>query len=347
MHPTLRTRHPLILSKRDIGGGRDTWLMRSGDDYWRSCAGAAAVKGVLAPPPGEPGIAPLPALADAQSDGGAPVRLARYAVDRAVADLVRHVWVPRWQLPAGVVVEQGVLEYPSANLVIEADAAALYGPELGRGHQRLEGAGWAFGALLQPGVARRLVTVPMRGLIGGSVPLQQLRVTDATGLARDVRVAVEAGDDAVAVAAFEAWLAAQALVVDDDARLVRHVVELAEDDRTILRAEDLADASGVGLRTLQRLVRDQLGLTPKWLIRRYRMQEAAAALAAPDTPSLADLAAQLGFTDQAHLTREFRAVIGETPRRYALAAAAARHPSSQPAAPAAVSADEARLGSPG
>ncbi len=243
---------------------------------------------------------------------------------------------------AGVVVEQGVLEYPSANLVIEAEAAALYGPALGRGHQRLEGTGWAFGALLQPGVARLLVAAPMRTLIGGSVPLQQLRVTDAAALARDVRVAVDAGDDAAAVARFESWLVAQALVVDDDARLVRRVVELAEQDRTILRAEDLASASGLGLRTLQRLVRDQLGLTPKWLIRRYRMQEAAAALAAPDAPSLAELAAELGFTDQAHLTREFRAVIGETPRRYALAAsAAARHASSQPAAPAAASADAA------
>ena len=84
------------------------------------------------------------------------MRLARYAVDGTLADLVRHVWVPRWQLPPGEVVEQGVLDYPSANLVIEADAAALHGPEAGRSHRRLEGTGWAFGALLQPGVARLL-----------------------------------------------------------------------------------------------------------------------------------------------------------------------------------------------
>ncbi len=297
--------------------------MRAEDDYWRSRAGASAVKGVLATAPGAPGIAPLPALADAQVDADAPVRLARHAVGEAVADLVRHVWVPRWRLAPGVVVEQGVLDYPSANLVIEADAAGLYGPELGRSHRRLHGTGWAFGALLQPGVARLLVAGPMRSLIGGSVPFDELRVTDAAGLARDVRAAVAAGDDAAAIEAFEAWLAAQSLVVDDDARLARRVVELAEHDRSILRAEDLARASGLGLRTLQRLVREQLGLTPKWLIRRYRMQEAAAALAAPDAPSLADLAAELGFTDQAHLTREFRAVIGETPRRYAVAAESA------------------------
>jgi AraC-like DNA-binding protein len=54
------------------------------------------------------------------------------------------------------------------------------------------------------------------------------------------------------------------------------------------------------------------------------MQEAAAALAEPHPPALTDLAASLGFADQAHLSREFRAVIGETPRRYALAAQASR-----------------------
>jgi AraC-like DNA-binding protein len=324
MSATLRMPRPAVLDERDIGGSRDTGGMpaASSEEYWRSRAGVPAVRGVLAPQAGSLGVAPLPGVADAQVDGEAPVRLARLPVGPAVAELVRHVWIPRWQLPPGMVVEQGVLEYPSANLVIEAESAALYGPELGRGVQRLDGAGWAFGALLQPGVARLLVPGPMRVLIGGSVPLGELRVTDAAAMTRDIRAAVGAGDDTRALAVFEAWLAAQHVELGEDARLVRRVVELAEGDRTILRADDLAAASGLGLRSLQRLVREQLGLTPKWLIRRYRMQEAAAALAGPDAPALAELAASLGFADQAHLTREFRAVIGETPRRYALAAQA-------------------------
>jgi AraC-like DNA-binding protein len=294
------------------------------DDYWRSRAGVPAVKGVLASPAGQPGLAPLPSAADRQADEGAPVRLARLAVAPEVAELVRHIWIPRWNLPPGVVVEQGVLEYPSANLVIEAGTAALHGPELVRGHRRLEGTGWAFGALLQPGVARLLVPGPMRALIGRSIAIDELRMTDATALVDAIRSSVAAGDDVAARSAFESWMLAQHLVLDDDSRLVRRVVELAENDRAILRAEDLARASGLGLRSLQRLVREQLGLTPKWLIRRYRMQEAAGALAASDAPALADLAASLGFADQAHLTREFRAVIGETPRRYAAAASATR-----------------------
>jgi AraC-like DNA-binding protein len=207
--------------------------------------------------------------------------------------------------------------------VIEADAAGLYGPELGRSHRRLEGNGWAVGALLQPGVARLLVAGPMRALIGGAVPLDELRVADAAASRATCAPPPRPATTRQPSRSSRRGSPPSRSCVDDDARLVRRVVELAEHDRSILRAEDLARASGLGLRTLQRLVREQLGLTPKWLIRRYRMQEAAAALAAPDAPSLADLAAELGFADQAHLTREFRAVIGETPRRYALAAASA------------------------
>ncbi|GAA1961654.1 hypothetical protein GCM10009717_30500 [Agromyces allii] len=296
----------------------------TGDEYWRSRAGAA-VKGVLAGPAGEPGIAPLAeAAAEQASSPAAPVRLARHAVSADLAQLVRHVWIPRWRLPPGVVIEQGVLEYPSANLVIDATSAALHGPALGRGFQRLEGDGAALGALLQPGVSRRLVPGAVRALIGSSMPLAELRGVDAASaaaLAADIRSALDADDDAGALDAFEHWLRGLHLELDADAALVGRIVELAETDRSIVRAEQLAESAGLGLRALQRLVREQLGLTPKWLIGRYRMQEAAQVLAAPDAPPLADLAASLGFADQAHFSRQFRAVIGETPRAYARAAA--------------------------
>ncbi|MGI9822671.1 helix-turn-helix domain-containing protein [Agromyces sp. Marseille-Q5079] len=297
------------------------------DDYWRRRAGGAATKGVLANAPGEPGIAPLAdAAAEQAVSPDAPVRLARHAVGDDLAHLVRHVWIPRWNLPPGVVIEQGVLEYPSSNLVIDATSAALHGPALGRGFQRLEGSGAAFGVLLQPGVAHLLVAGRMSALVGSSIPLDALRVShDAStaSLPQRVRAAVDAGDDAVAIAAFEHWLRAQRLEPDADADLLRRIVDLAETDRGILRVDQLADAVGVSARALQRLVHEQLGLTPKWLIGRYRMQEAAQRLATSDPPPLAELAADLGFADQAHFSRQFRAVIGETPRRYARAAASA------------------------
>jgi AraC-like DNA-binding protein len=298
-----------------------------GDDYWRSRAGAAvaATKGVLANPPGEPGVAPLAEAAVEQAASpDAPVRLARHPVSDNLAHLVRHVWIPRWRLPPGVVIEQGVLEYPSANLVIDATTAALHGPALGRGSQRLEGEGSAFGVLLQPGVAHLLVPGRMSALVGSTMPLVELRVAPDASTRRlpdRVRSAVGAGDDEGAIAAFELWLRAQRLELEADADLLRRIVDLAETDRDMLRVDQLAEAVGLSARALQRLVHEQLGLTPKWLIGRYRMQEAAQRLAASDPPPLAALAADLGFADQAHFSRRFRAVIGATPRRYARAAA--------------------------
>jgi AraC-like DNA-binding protein len=58
-------------------------------------------------------------------------------------------------------------------------------------------------------------------------------------------------------------------------------------------------------------------LSPKWLIQRRRLHEAAGLLAAGEMPDLATVAARLGYADQAHLTRDFRTVTGMTPGEYA------------------------------
>jgi AraC-like DNA-binding protein len=51
------------------------------------------------------------------------------------------------------------------------------------------------------------------------------------------------------------------------------------------------------------------------VIRRYRMHEAAAQLRSKTPPPLAELAASLGYADQAHFTRDFKSVVGRTPAR--------------------------------
>ncbi len=58
------------------------------------------------------------------------------------------------------------------------------------------------------------------------------------------------------------------------------------------------------------------GLTPKWLIQPRRLQEAVERLrGTPD--SLGDVAALLGYADQAHFTRDFARVTAMTPGQFA------------------------------
>jgi hypothetical protein len=62
---------------------------------------------------------------------------------------------------------------------------------------------------------------------------------------------------------------------------------------------------------------DQVGLGPSWVIRRYRLHEAAAHATAGGDVDWARLAVTLGYYDQAHLVRDFTAAVGTAPARYA------------------------------
>ncbi len=84
-----------------------------------------------------------------------------------------------------------------------------------------------------------------------------------------------------------------------------------EDDVSL---QDLADLAGLSRFHLTRVFQKRFGLAPSAYLRLLRLERAKRLLASGDTP--ADVAASLGFADQAHLTRRFRAAYGMTPGRY-------------------------------
>jgi AraC-like DNA-binding protein len=116
--------------------------------------------------------------------------------------------------------------------------------------------------------------------------------------------------------AAEAFLASRVRPVPDEAMRVRDLVERIERDRSIVRVSDVASLHGVDVRALQRSFRRYVGATPKWVICRYRLHEAAERLRSPRPPSFVSLAASLGYADQAHFAREFKQTVGRTPRAY-------------------------------
>nr|WP_240189371.1 helix-turn-helix domain-containing protein [Nakamurella flavida] len=70
------------------------------------------------------------------------------------------------------------------------------------------------------------------------------------------------------------------------------------------------------MRHLQRLFAHYVGVTPKWVLSRFRMHDVVSALDAGSTAGLAELAAEFGWYDQAHFTRDFTRLVGVTPREY-------------------------------
>lgn len=104
-----------------------------------------------------------------------------------------------------------------------------------------------------------------------------------------------------------------------EAREVAEGARAAEGDRRVRSAADLASATGCSVRTLQRLYASHVGVSPTWVIRRFRIIDAAERVQAREPVSWAALAAELGYSDQAHLTRDFTATLGTTPAAYARA----------------------------
>jgi AraC-like DNA-binding protein len=97
------------------------------------------------------------------------------------------------------------------------------------------------------------------------------------------------------------------------------IAERAAADPALVRVDALAAEAGVGVRQLQRRFSDHVGISAKALIRRYRLYEAAEQARLRRDIDWADLAARLSYSDQAHLSREFSALLGMPPRQYVLA----------------------------
>jgi AraC family transcriptional regulator len=95
--------------------------------------------------------------------------------------------------------------------------------------------------------------------------------------------------------------------------LVRRVTDFLADNCTRnIRLAELADITGLSQTYVCSAFKAATGLPPhKWQMR-ARVEKAKALLEARET-SLAEAAADLGFADQAHLTRVFRQVVGTTP----------------------------------
>lgn len=79
-----------------------------------------------------------------------------------------------------------------------------------------------------------------------------------------------------------------------------------------LAVGELADAADMTVAQLERVARRVLGLTPKQLILRFRLEEAVRLLESTDLP-IADIAARCGYYDQSAFARHFRRVVGTTP----------------------------------
>ncbi|WP_181259159.1 helix-turn-helix domain-containing protein [Pseudoduganella armeniaca] len=243
------------------------------------------------------------------------ISLRQHAPAPALAHCVDYFWIVAWDLRGQDAQTQRVLPYPNVHLAFEAGQSTLHGVALGPFDKTVAGQGRVLGVRLRPGGAGAFVRGDCAGLTGRVLPACEVLGETATALEAAVR---DTPDDAALVAAAQEllWPAIAALAPDPRAALAERAVLAAQAERGPVSVAALAQAVDLDERALQRLFRTYVGVPPKWVIQRFRLQEAAARLAHPEPVDLALLAQELGFFDQAHLTRGFTALVGRAPLEY-------------------------------
>ena len=202
-----------------------------------------------------------------------------------------------------------VLPDACSDLIWEQGRGAyVAGPDTGPVRIVMKAGTVVVGVRFRPWAGGPALGLPLSELRDQRVELADLRRPDA----RRLPGTLDPG-----TAAVRALDLAASLVTDGDPDpAAAHAAVLLADPRA--RAEDIAAEVGLSLRQLRRRCHTVVGYGPKTLQRVLRFRRFVSRLDAGlpsgrDAHDLAALAAQAGYADQAHLTRECRALAGLTP----------------------------------
>ncbi|MFC5907826.1 DUF6597 domain-containing transcriptional factor [Streptacidiphilus monticola] len=231
-----------------------------------------------------------------------------------LAPYVEYHWIVRWDMEGLPPYEQQVLSHPNVHLVFEQPQPLLYGVVRGVYTRRLSGRGQVHGVRFRPGGFRPFSPGPVQELSDRVLPAEEVFGHAAVELNAPLLACTDDQEMRARVEAFLRPLLPP--VPDPQAAAAAAAVAAATADHRLVRVEQLAERQHVSVRTLQRLFAEYVGVSPKWVLRRARLQEAATR-ADQGAVDWTALAAELGYADQAHLVRDFSAVVGQPPARYA------------------------------
>jgi len=237
--------------------------------------------------------------------------LTRFEPSSDLADWVEHHWMVLYDLGDRPAYRQRNLSHPNQHVVVDSRGeTGIFGAATGVFETVLEGSGRVFATKFWPGAFRPLFGRAVSALSDTWQPAESVFSRSSTEL-QDEFIGL---NDPVGMAErMEEMIRARLVQPDEKSGLARRIVRFAETNLELVSAAELAKAFGMGLRALQRLFDEYVGVSPKWVIDRYRMLEAVEALNAGGAETLTELAHRLGYFDQAAFNHAFEKLTGAAP----------------------------------
>ncbi|WP_309133270.1 helix-turn-helix domain-containing protein [Brevibacterium sp.] len=245
----------------------------------------------------------------------------RYAAAEPAEELspwVLRYWSVAWDLAAGEQYQQTTLSEPSIHLTVERG-------DLRRANT--SGAGiWLTGPVTEERFdvtifgAGGVIGVNFR--LGGTLAFSARRPAEIRDTTIPAAAWFPTSDDlaglddlTTAAEALDRWLLAYEPEMTESYCRFRRTLEVMEDPE-VAHLGELAQRTGMGERTLQRMFQEHCGVGVKRLLVRARVRDAVAALDRGWDGTLAELGVSLGWFDQSHFINDFRRVTGYRPGEY-------------------------------
>jgi len=244
--------------------------------------------------------------------------LDRWAPSNHAAAWVEHFWSVSWDLRGREPFESAVITFPCMHLTHEwgsdgprhgypLPTTLIQGVVQEVFTTTLSERGAVVGARFRPGGFSARFDRDAGALTGRTVPVDDELFGAALVLEDDRIGAAAVLDDAIA----------RGTALDPTYRDLTTLLDRIRDDGRLHRVEQVMELAPWSTRTTQRIFRRYVGVPVKWVLCRYRLQHAALELETNPAVDCADLAARLGWYDQAHFINDFRAMLGCTPGEYA------------------------------
>lgn len=254
-----------------------------------------------------------------QTAGQKHYNLRRYFPSDTLKPLVEQYWFVDWKLPSQKTHLQQNLPDPNFHLTFEKNQAGKYskagllGPISKYYQYRMSGTGTIIGVKFTIGaLSACLAQKPsyyVDKLVAPNTIINELSLPE-------IKKRLEASStDEQIFELLEESLKPYVTIPSKQQLKVQALVSLIKETPSLSSVSELASISGISERNIQRGFSKNLGLSAKWLIRKYRLQQAIELL---DTSclSLADIATSLGYSDQSHFIKDCKEIIGYTPANY-------------------------------
>ncbi|KQU99424.1 hypothetical protein ASC68_08670 [Devosia sp. Root105] len=237
--------------------------------------------------------------------------LTRFEPSDDLADWVEHHWMILYDLGDRPPYTQRNLSHPNQHLVIDSRGeTGIFGAATGVFETTLTGSGRVFATKFWPGAFRPFFGRAVSALSDTWLPVETVFSRTSAAMQEEF---IGLNDPVAMAERMEELIQAQLREPDEKVGLARRIVTFAEANLELVSAGELAEAFGLGLRALQRLFDEYVGVSPKWVIDRYRMLEAVETLNAGGAEPLTELAHRLGYFDQAAFNHAFEKLTGAAP----------------------------------